>query len=166
MRSLQMADVVNSMTDLMHMSQHESSMNLPIAALQHFHMTMANRQDQSLESLHSMPTVTSLGLQTSPDEPQRQQQQQQQPELRQQAQTQQQQQPVHPASQQPSRQLDGFRATHQSGGPVQGKSHSGPAAHAGQALASPRHSNPSGASAFAQQTHSSGRPPTPRGARR
>ena len=165
MRSLQIADVVNSMTDLMHMSQQEPS---PIAALQQFHMTMATRRpDQSPESLHSMPTVTSVGLQTSPDDPQ--QQHQHYSGSHQQAQShQQQQQPqaVPVTSQQHSGQHDGFRQTRQSNGPLvpgQGNGHNGPA---GQALASPRHSTRSGTNAFAQQTQSSGRPPTPRRARR
>ena len=165
MRSLQIADVVNGMTDLMYMTQQEPS---PIAALQQFHMSMANqRLDQSPESLHSMPTVTSAGLQTSPDDPH--QQHQQHFRSQQQTQSQRQQPQAMPVtSQQHSGQLDGFRQTHRSNGPpapapVQGNGHSGPTA---QAPASPRHSTRSGASAFAQQTQSSGRPPTPRGARR
>ena len=166
MRSLQIADVVNSMADLMHMTQHKPS---PIAALQQFHMSMTNqRLDQSPESLHSMPTVTSAGLQTSPDDPQQQQHQQHQQRSRsqQQAQSQRQQPQALPVtSQLHLRQLDGFRQTHRTNGPpasAPGQA-SGPAP---QALASPRHSTRSGASAFAQQTQSSGRPPTPRGARR
>lgn len=174
MRSLQIADVVNSMTDLMHMSQCEPS---PIAALQQFHMSMAKRQpDESPESRHSMPNVTSNGQQTSPDNPQQQpqhqhqQQHQQQSQSRQQAQSHRQQsQPMPPASQQHSTQLNGRHGRQSSAftapslASVQGNGHMGPAA---QALASPCHSVRSGASPFAQQAHSSGKPPTPRGARR
>lgn len=176
MRSLQIADVVNSMTDLMHMSQCEPS---PIAALQQFHMSVANRQpDESPESRHSMPLVTSDGQPTSPDEPQQQpqcqhphQQQHQQHQHQQRSKSRQpaQSQPVPPASQQHSTPLNG-RHTHQSHAPtapsltsVQGNGHIGPAA---QVLTSPCHSVRSGASPFAQQAHSSGKPPTPRGARR
>ena len=55
MRSMQIADVVNSMHDLMQMSQHEPS---PMLALRQFHMAVANGQQQSPESMQSMPTVT------------------------------------------------------------------------------------------------------------
>ena len=172
MRSLQIADVVNSMTDLMHMSQREPS---PIAALQQFHMAMASQQqNQSPDSLQSMPTVTSAGLQTSPDESKQQQQQQskshQQPQPQhQQRQHQQQHQPQQQPSQsmppalQHSNQLNSLRQTlTQSDGPAQSNGHNGTS----QALISPRHSSRSGPNPFAQQTQSSGRPPTPRGARR
>ena len=71
MRFLQIADVVNSMTDLMHMSQDGSS---PISALQHLQMgsAMSQQQQQSPESLHSMPTVTSVAPHTSPGDTQQQ----------------------------------------------------------------------------------------------
>ena len=172
MRSLQIADMVNSMTDLMHMSQHQPS---PIAALQQFHMVMANQpQSQSPESLHSMPTVTSAGLQASHAESQQQQQQQQQqqselhPQEQQQQHTQQQhQQAAVSAQQQQTNQLNGVRQTNQQGnGPGAANGHAGPLAHTPPPLISPRHSSRSGPNPFSQQSQSSGRPPTPRGARR
>ena len=174
MRSLQIADVVNSMTDLMYMSQREPS---PIAALQHFHMAMASQQqNQSPDSLQSMPTITSAGLQTSPGESQLEQQpkshQQAQPQHQErqhqqqnQQQQQQQQQPSQsmPPTLQHCTQLNGLRQTlNQSDGPVQSNGHNGTVP---QTLISPRHSSRSGPNPFAQQTQSSGRPPTPRGAR-
>ena len=55
MRSMQIADVVSSMHDLMQMSQHEPS---PMLALRQFHMAVANGQQQSPESMQSMPSVT------------------------------------------------------------------------------------------------------------
>ena len=77
MRFLQIADVVNSMTDLMHMSQDGSS---PMSALQQLQMGATNsHQDQSPESLHSMPTVTSVAPHTSPSNTQQHRQPQQMP---------------------------------------------------------------------------------------
>ena len=68
MRSMQIADVVNSMHDLMQMSQQDMS---PMSALHHFHMAVASSHP-SPESLQSMPTVTgpSGGVQVSPEETQ------------------------------------------------------------------------------------------------
>lgn len=57
MRSMQIADMVNSMHDLMQMSQHELS---PMLALRQFHMAVANGQHPSPASLQSMPRVTEL----------------------------------------------------------------------------------------------------------
>ena len=155
MRSLQIADVVNSMTDLMHMSQQEPS---PISALQQFHMAMTNsQQEQSPDSLHSMPTVTSVGPHASPGD---QQQQQQQQQLGMHLQQQQQQQ---------------LRSNQQHDYQNDVSMLMGPAASGGQngvggsglpALISPRHSNRSGSNPFVQQPQPQGRPPTPRSAKR
>ena len=77
MRFLQIADVVNSMTDLMHMSQDGLS---PMTALQQLQMGGTNsHQEQSPESLHSMPTVTSVAPHTSPSNTQQHRQPQQMP---------------------------------------------------------------------------------------
>lgn len=68
MRSMQIADMVNNMHDLMQMSQHQPS---PMLALQQFHMAVSNGQHPSPESLQSMPGVTQV--QISPDLVQQQQ---------------------------------------------------------------------------------------------
>ena len=162
MRSLQIADVVNSMTDLMHMSQQESS---PISALQQFHMAMTNtQQEQSPESFHSMPTVTSAALNASPalhaSPGETQQQHPQQQQLQQQRQQ-------HSHAQHSSAQQKDFRKEEDT---VLGPAHIGAQAGTGppgmQALISPRHSSRSGPDPVVQQLQNPGRPPTPRAARR
>lgn len=153
MRSLQIADVVNSMTDLMHMSQQEPS---PISALQQFHMAMTNsQQEQSPDSLHSMPTVTSVGPHASPGDQQQQQQQlgmhlqqQQQQQLR--------------SNQQHDYQNDVSMLM----GPAASGGQNGVGGSGLPALSSPRHSNRSGSNPFVQQPQPQGRPPTPRSAKR
>ena len=166
MRSLQIADVVNSMTDLMHMSQEEPS---PISALQQFHMAMTNsQQEQSPDSLHSMPTVTSIGPHASPGDQQQPQQQQQQQQQQHQPQ---QQLGMHLQQQQQQQLLSNQQHDYQNDVSML----MGPAASGGQngvggsglpALISPRHSNRSGSNPFVQQPQPQGRPPTPRSAKR
>ena len=171
MRSLQIADVVNSMTDLMHMSQQEPS---PISALQQFHMAMTNsQQEQSPDSLHSMPTVSSVGPHASPgdqQQPQQQQQQQQQHQLEMHLQQQQQQHQLEMHLQQQQQ----LRSNQQHDYQNDVSMLMGPAASGGQngvggsglpALISPCHSNRSGSNPFVQQPQSQGRPPTPRSAK-
>lgn len=51
---MQIADVVNGMHDLMLMSQHDPS---PISALRQFHMTVANGQHPSPDSLETVTGV-------------------------------------------------------------------------------------------------------------
>ena len=155
MRSLLIADVVNRMTDFM--SPIAPS---PVNAMPNFHMAMPNSQEQSPDSLHSMPTVTSTGLHTSPAEPQQQQQQQQQQHHHLQ-QHQQQQHQDSQADQQPDfrNEFNRHLGCTQSG-------ENGSALPALQAMISPRHSAMSGPSPSSQQLANPGRPPTPRAAKR